>query len=177
MLHRGACPAGQPAGRRGARALSAPRSAAGLHRDGRGVSESLRPVLARRGRCGARRRAARGPVSQSAVSHSLTKTISPWPISSSSIAPPRSSSKNPYPAQNHLHRLAAHAGAAQSRVRLRRPADVSGRDLGPACFHAGRARPATSLDVLVLYSRTWEPGWGVLQWPAIRDFLEPLLRI
>jgi 4-amino-4-deoxy-L-arabinose transferase-like glycosyltransferase len=28
-----------------------------------------------------------------------------------------------------------------------------------------------SVDVLVLYSRTWDPGWGVLQWPAIRDFL------
>jgi 4-amino-4-deoxy-L-arabinose transferase-like glycosyltransferase len=28
-----------------------------------------------------------------------------------------------------------------------------------------------SVDVLVLYSRTWEPRWGVLQWPALRDFL------
>ncbi|MGP0071244.1 MAG: ArnT family glycosyltransferase [Bryobacteraceae bacterium] len=28
-----------------------------------------------------------------------------------------------------------------------------------------------SVDVLVLYSRTWEPSWGVLQWPAIRGFL------
>jgi hypothetical protein len=28
-----------------------------------------------------------------------------------------------------------------------------------------------SVDVLVLYSRTWEPSWGVLQWPALRDFL------
>jgi 4-amino-4-deoxy-L-arabinose transferase-like glycosyltransferase len=28
-----------------------------------------------------------------------------------------------------------------------------------------------SVDVLVLYSRTWEPSWGVLQWPAIRRFL------
>jgi hypothetical protein len=28
-----------------------------------------------------------------------------------------------------------------------------------------------SVDVLVLYSRTWEPRWGVLQWPAVRDFL------
>ena len=27
------------------------------------------------------------------------------------------------------------------------------------------------VDVLVLYSRTWEPSWGVLHWPAIRDFL------
>ena len=34
-----------------------------------------------------------------------------------------------------------------------------------------------SVDVLVLYSRTWEPSWGVLQWPAIRDFLGRLLRI
>jgi 4-amino-4-deoxy-L-arabinose transferase-like glycosyltransferase len=28
-----------------------------------------------------------------------------------------------------------------------------------------------SVDVLVLYSRTWEPRWGVLQWPAVREFL------
>jgi 4-amino-4-deoxy-L-arabinose transferase-like glycosyltransferase len=28
-----------------------------------------------------------------------------------------------------------------------------------------------SVDVLVLYSRTWEPRWGVLQWPVLRDFL------
>ena len=28
-----------------------------------------------------------------------------------------------------------------------------------------------SVNVLVLYSRTWEPAWGVLQWPAVRDFL------
>jgi 4-amino-4-deoxy-L-arabinose transferase-like glycosyltransferase len=27
------------------------------------------------------------------------------------------------------------------------------------------------VNLLVLYSRTWEPAWGVLQWPAIRDFL------
>ncbi len=29
-----------------------------------------------------------------------------------------------------------------------------------------------SVDVLVLYSRTWEPGWGVLQWAPARDFLQ-----
>lgn len=28
-----------------------------------------------------------------------------------------------------------------------------------------------SVDVLVLYSRTWEPSWGVLQWAPIRAFL------
>jgi hypothetical protein len=28
------------------------------------------------------------------------------------------------------------------------------------------------VDVLVLYSRTWEPSWGVLQWPVARDFLQ-----
>ncbi len=28
-----------------------------------------------------------------------------------------------------------------------------------------------SVDVLVLYSRTWEPSWGVLQWPVVRGFL------
>jgi len=27
------------------------------------------------------------------------------------------------------------------------------------------------VDVLVLYSRTWEPTWGVLRIPAVRDFL------
>ncbi|MGH9632220.1 MAG: hypothetical protein ACRD7E_28280 [Bryobacteraceae bacterium] len=26
-------------------------------------------------------------------------------------------------------------------------------------------------DILVLYSRTWEPGWGVLQLPAVESFL------
>lgn len=30
---------------------------------------------------------------------------------------------------------------------------------------------APSLDVLVLYARTWEPDWGVLQWPGVRKFL------
>jgi 4-amino-4-deoxy-L-arabinose transferase-like glycosyltransferase len=28
-----------------------------------------------------------------------------------------------------------------------------------------------SVDVLVLYSRTWEPRWGVLQWHVLRGFL------
>jgi 4-amino-4-deoxy-L-arabinose transferase-like glycosyltransferase len=28
-----------------------------------------------------------------------------------------------------------------------------------------------AVKVLVLYSRTWEPRWGVLQWPALRGFL------
>ena len=28
-----------------------------------------------------------------------------------------------------------------------------------------------SVDVLVLYSRTWEPNWGVLQWQVLREFL------
>jgi len=28
------------------------------------------------------------------------------------------------------------------------------------------------VDVLVLYSRTWEPRWGVLQWAPARDFLQ-----
>ncbi len=27
------------------------------------------------------------------------------------------------------------------------------------------------VEVLVLYSRTWEPSWGVLQWSALREFL------
>lgn len=33
------------------------------------------------------------------------------------------------------------------------------------------ALQAPSLDVLVLYSRTWEPDWGVLQWAPVREFL------
>jgi hypothetical protein len=27
------------------------------------------------------------------------------------------------------------------------------------------------VDVLVLYSRTWEPSWGVLRWPEVEKFL------
>jgi hypothetical protein len=27
------------------------------------------------------------------------------------------------------------------------------------------------VDVLVLYSRTWEPSWGLLRWQPLRDFL------
>jgi hypothetical protein len=27
------------------------------------------------------------------------------------------------------------------------------------------------VNVLVLYSRTWEPGWGVLHWPLVEQFL------
>jgi hypothetical protein len=34
----------------------------------------------------------------------------------------------------------------------------------------GAIDPA-NVEVLVLYSRTWEPTWGVLGWPALRDFL------
>jgi hypothetical protein len=29
----------------------------------------------------------------------------------------------------------------------------------------------TPVDVLVLYSRTWEPSWGVLRWQPLREFL------
>ncbi len=28
-----------------------------------------------------------------------------------------------------------------------------------------------AVDVLVLYSRTWEPDWGVLRWPQVQQFL------
>ena len=34
-----------------------------------------------------------------------------------------------------------------------------------------QALKPNSVGVLVLYSRTWEPSWGVLQWPVLRDFL------
>lgn len=27
------------------------------------------------------------------------------------------------------------------------------------------------VDILVVYSRTWEPAWGVLRWPLVRRFL------
>ena len=38
-------------------------------------------------------------------------------------------------------------------------------------FSTLNALDPRSVDVLVLYSRTWEPSWGVLQWPALRHFL------
>ena len=28
-----------------------------------------------------------------------------------------------------------------------------------------------NVDVLVMYSRTWEPSWGVLHWPFVQRFL------
>ncbi len=39
-------------------------------------------------------------------------------------------------------------------------------------FSTLNALDPKGVDVLVLYSRTWEPGWGVLQWAPARDFLE-----
>jgi 4-amino-4-deoxy-L-arabinose transferase-like glycosyltransferase len=48
---------------------------------------------------------------------------------------------------------------------------VSSGETSDLRFSTLNAIPAGSVDVLVLYSRTWEPRWGVLQWPAIRDFL------
>ncbi len=39
-------------------------------------------------------------------------------------------------------------------------------------FSTLNALNPTGIDILVLYSRTWEPGWGVLQWAPARDFLE-----
>ena len=45
-------------------------------------------------------------------------------------------------------------------------------DLRVSTLDALKAKsPAKSIDLLVLYSRTWEPSWGVLQWPALRVFL------
>lgn len=41
-------------------------------------------------------------------------------------------------------------------------------DLRVSTLGALKPRP---IDVLVLYSRTWEPDWGVLQWPVVRKFL------
>jgi 4-amino-4-deoxy-L-arabinose transferase-like glycosyltransferase len=39
-------------------------------------------------------------------------------------------------------------------------------------FSTLNALDPKGVDVLVLYSRTWEPSWGVLQWAAARDFLQ-----
>jgi 4-amino-4-deoxy-L-arabinose transferase-like glycosyltransferase len=39
-------------------------------------------------------------------------------------------------------------------------------------FSTLNALNPTGVDVLVLYSRTWEPSWGVLQWAPARDFLK-----
>jgi hypothetical protein len=39
-------------------------------------------------------------------------------------------------------------------------------------FSTLNALDPQGVDVLVLYSRTWEPDWGVLQWPPARDFLQ-----
>jgi 4-amino-4-deoxy-L-arabinose transferase-like glycosyltransferase len=38
-------------------------------------------------------------------------------------------------------------------------------------FSTLQALNANSVGVLVLYSRTWQPSWGVLQWPPVRHFL------
>jgi len=38
-------------------------------------------------------------------------------------------------------------------------------------FSTLNALDPRSVDVLVLYSRTWEPRWSVLEWPVLRDFL------
>jgi hypothetical protein len=39
-------------------------------------------------------------------------------------------------------------------------------------FSTLNALEPKGVDVLVLYSRTWEPAWGVLQWAPVRDFLQ-----
>jgi hypothetical protein len=39
-------------------------------------------------------------------------------------------------------------------------------------FSTLNALDPKGVDVLVLYSRTWEPGWGVLQWAPARAFLQ-----
>jgi hypothetical protein len=38
-------------------------------------------------------------------------------------------------------------------------------------FSTLNALDPRSVDVLVLYSRTWEPPWGVSHWSALREFL------
>jgi hypothetical protein len=38
-------------------------------------------------------------------------------------------------------------------------------------FSTLNALPPESVELLVLYSRTWEPPWGVLQWTPVRTFL------
>jgi hypothetical protein len=44
-------------------------------------------------------------------------------------------------------------------------------DLHYSTLNALEPRP---VDVLVLYSRTWEPPWSVVQWTAVHDFLHRL---
>ena len=39
-------------------------------------------------------------------------------------------------------------------------------------FSTLNALDPRGVDVLVLYSRTWEPSWGILQWTPARDFLQ-----
>jgi 4-amino-4-deoxy-L-arabinose transferase-like glycosyltransferase len=38
-------------------------------------------------------------------------------------------------------------------------------------FSTLNALDPKSVNVLVLYSRTWEPDWGILRWPFVREFL------
>jgi 4-amino-4-deoxy-L-arabinose transferase-like glycosyltransferase len=38
-------------------------------------------------------------------------------------------------------------------------------------FSTLNALDPRSVGVLVLYSRTWEPSWGITRWPPLRDFL------
>lgn len=102
----------------------------------------------------------------------------------------------PFPYENnlamadfiHLHREAAHfleqtcpnstiSTAWPLTQALRNPAfgyvdhPLSAAETSDLRASTLNALPPQSLDVLVLYSRTWEPSWGVLHWAPVRAFL------
>jgi len=60
---------------------------------------------------------------------------------------------------------------------LRNPAfgyvghSLSAEETSDLHFSTLNALDPRSVDILVLYSRTWEPRWGVLQWRPLRQFL------
>ena len=49
---------------------------------------------------------------------------------------------------------------------------LSAQETSDLHFSTLNALDPNAVDVLVLYSRTWEPRWGVLHWAPARDFLE-----
>lgn len=49
---------------------------------------------------------------------------------------------------------------------------LSAHETSDLHFSTLNALDPKNVDVLVLYSRTWEPSWGVLQWAPAREFLQ-----
>ena len=50
-------------------------------------------------------------------------------------------------------------------------AKLSAAETGDLRYSTLRAVDPKEVDVLVLYSRTWEPEWGVLRFGAVERFL------